>query len=126
MSFGIFVQGFREGDRRDADATRLRSALEPHLVKATHGWNLRAGNATAEIYGVDDLTTGFMVTHVDGPEIYDVIVRVGAACDLVILAPGVAAALTHRDQRAHVPEELRASAVVVASGAELVALIESS
>lgn len=125
MSFGILVQGFRDGDRRDADATTLRAALAPHLVKAAHGWNLRVGNSTAEIYGVEDLTSGFMLTHVAGAEIHDLLVRVAAACDLVILAPGVPAALTRRDQRAHVPAELRHNAVLVASGAELVDLIGS-
>jgi hypothetical protein len=43
-----------------------------------------------------------------------------------ILAPGVPTALTHADQRVHLPDELRNEAVVVRSGAELVALIESS
>jgi hypothetical protein len=124
MSFDIFVQGFHDGAERDADATALRAILAPHLVKAAHGWKLHAGNSTAEIYGIEELTS-FMVTHIDGAEVYDVIVRVAALCDLVIMAPGVPVALTRAEQQQHLPEELRDDAEVVTSGAELVALIES-
>ena len=87
VSVDIFVQGFHSGAMRDADATALREALAPYLVEAANGWNLHVDNSSAEIYGVDDLTS-FMVTHVDGVEIYDVLVRVAARFDLVLLLPG--------------------------------------
>lgn len=126
MSFDIFVQGFLHGDARDVDVKLARVALTPYLVKNTHGWNLRAAGSTAEIYGVENLAKGFMVTHVDGAEIYDLLVEVVKACDLVMLPVGCPAVLARAEQRDHLPEEFRDTAVVVTSGAELVALIVSS
>lgn len=125
MSFDIFVQGFRDGASREADADALRAALAPYLVRTELGWNLRAGRSTAEIHGVEHLPTGFMITHVDGDELYDVIVHVAAACDLVIVPVGVAAAITREQQRDHLPEVLRGAAVLVTSGADLRAVIVS-
>ena len=125
MSFDLCVQGFHHGVARDAEATALREALAPYLVKVANGWNLRAGNSTAEIYGVEELTS-VMVTRADGVEIFDVLFRVAVRFDLVILAPGVPAALTRAEQRQHLPDEIRNEAKLVTSGAELVAFIESS
>lgn len=125
MSFDILVQGFQHGDARDADAIALREALAPYLAEGAHGWALRAGSSTAEIYGLEDLTS-FMVTHIEGGQIYDVLVRIAAQLDLVILAAGAPAALTRAEQQPHLPDELRLDAKLVASGAELLALIESA
>ncbi len=125
MSSDIFVQGFDHGAARDADATALREFLAPYLINVANRWNLRVGMSTAEIHGVETLSS-FMVTHVDGAEIYDVLVRVARHFDLVIIAPGLPAALTRAEQRQHLPDELRNDAKLVTSGPELVALIESS
>lgn len=125
MSFDLFVQGFHRGAARDADATALREALSPYLVDVANGWSLRVGTSTAEIYGVEALTS-FMVTHVDGAEVYDVIVRVAFQLDLVILAPGAPVGVTRAEQQEHLPDEIRNDAKLVASGPELIALIESA
>jgi hypothetical protein len=123
VSFDLFVQGFHDGNARDADRDALRVALAPYVVSGTSGATLRAAASTAEIYGLEDLARGFMVTHVDGGEIFDVLVDVAAACDLVILPVGVSTAITREEQRVHLPDELRDEAVLVRSGAELRALI---
>lgn len=83
------------------------------------------GTPTAEIYGVEELTS-FMVTHVEGAEVYDVIVRVAFQLDLVILAPGAPVGVTRAEQQEHLPDEIRNDAQLVTSGPGLVALIESS
>ena len=126
MSVEICLQGFRDGDSHDADVSELRDALAPYIIETANGWDLRTGNSRAEIYGLDDLASGFMVTHVAGAELYDVLVRVAALCDLVILMPGLPAALTRDEQQRHLPEEIRVDAKLVTSGADLVALIESA
>lgn len=68
---------------------------------------------------MEDLTS-FMVTHVDGVEVYDVLVRVACRLDLAILA------LTRAGQQQHMPGEIRSDAKLVTTGAELVALVELS
>jgi hypothetical protein len=127
VSFDIVVQGFRDGDARDTDGDALRAALAPYLTGSSpNSWNLRAEDSTAEIYGVDDLATGFMVTHVSGEKLWDVLVDIAAAFDLVILPAGVGTAMTRPEQHAHLPPELRADAFLVGSGAELLARIRAS
>lgn len=126
LSLDIFIQAFRHGDAREVDAKMLREALAPYLFEIERGWNLRSGNSEAEIYGVEDLASGFMVTRIDGAQIYDVLVRVAAACDLVIMPVGVFVAITRREQLEDLPDVLQGDAVLVVSGAELIALIESS
>src|SRR5262245_18451139 len=123
MSFDIFVQAFRHGNRHDVGASAVHDALAPFLVEGKGGWHLRAGLSSAELYGVENLGTGFMVTHVDGDELWDVLVQVARACDLVIMPVGVATAITRPDQVRHLPEEIREGAELVTSGAELRELI---
>jgi hypothetical protein len=126
MGFDIFVQGFRHGEPHERDAKAIRRALAPYLVEMPNGWNLRFRASDAEIYGVDDLATGFMVTHANGDDIFDLLVHVAAACDLVIYPVGVPAAVTRKEQLDHLPDALRDNAVLVTSGAELIELIKSS
>jgi hypothetical protein len=78
LSFDIFVQGFERGEARNADANAVRRALAPYLIQVGDGWNLRAARATAEVYGVEKLASGFMVTHIDGTELHDVLVESSA------------------------------------------------
>lgn len=125
MSFDIFVQAFEHGEARKVDARALRRALAPYLIQVENGWNLRAGRATAEIYGVEKLGSGFTVTHVDGVDLYDVLVEIAAAFDLVIMPVGVPTAITRREQLNHLPDVLRDDALLVSSGGELLKLIES-
>ena len=126
MSFDIHVRRFRDGDILDADAALVRSLLAPFLVEQGGGWNLRMDEADAEVYGVETLERGFMVTHVSGVALYDLVVRVAAACDFVIMPVGCPVALTSEQQRAHLPDGFDGDAVVVSSGAELIQLIRNS
>lgn len=118
MSFDIFVQGFTAGDARDLHPTSLRVALAPYLdADRTH---VRVGDDNAEIYLSE---TSFMVTHVEGDAIWDVLVEVARRCDLVIMPVGCPVALIDAEQRIELPHELRDSTVVVSTGAELLAAI---
>jgi hypothetical protein len=96
------------------------------LVQHEHGWNLRTASSAAEIHGVEDLASGFMVTQVEGEEIFDVLVQVASDCDLVIMPVGIPTVITRQEQLAHLPDVLRDGAVFVTSGAQLRALIENT
>ncbi len=126
MSFDIFLQRFEAGDGADADAVAVRSALEPYLAVAASGYAcLHVGGVEADIYGVENLESGFMVNHVGGPAVYDALVGVAQACDLVIIPVGCATAVIDDRQRLDLPEELAAEAVRVSTGQDLRRLIES-
>src|SRR5512138_624682 len=100
LSFDIFVQGFERGDARRLDATALRDRLALNLVDVGGGWQLHAGSSTAEIHGIETLESGFMVTHVDGTELYDLLVEVAVAFDLVILPASAVVVVTRDEQMA--------------------------
>jgi hypothetical protein len=117
VSFDIYFQGFDHGAAREVDATALREFLAPYLINGANGWNLRVGMSTAEICRVEELSS-FMVTHVDGPEFYEVLVSLARQFDLVILAPGIPAALARAEQKQHLPNEIRHDAKLVTSGPE--------
>jgi hypothetical protein len=126
VSFDIFLQRFVGGDGADADTNALRVALEPYLVLVAGNPRLRVGDAQAEIYGEDDLASGFMVNHVDGPGVYEVLVAAAHAGDLVIVPVGCPTAIIDERQRAELPEELGAEAIRVGTGPELQRLIEDA
>ena len=118
MSFDLFLMGFRDGDVAVLDGDRVAAALEPYLRRRGVQEILAVGAAEGQIYGLDDLTTGFMVNHMD-PALYDVLYAVSVACDLVVIAPGYPIALVDDAQRAHLPANVDMPAVLVRSGAEL-------
>jgi hypothetical protein len=69
---------------------------------------------------------GFMVNHVSGREAWDVLFAMASRAHLAILPVGCATVATSAADRAGLPPELMADAVVLRSGAELLASIEAS
>lgn len=122
----IFVQRFRHGDGCDADASAVLAALEPYLDHSGRSPRLRVGDADGELYGLEDLASGFMVAHAGGAAILGALVAVARACDLVILPVGCPTAITDERQRSHLPAELADEAVLVTSGEALQRLIETA
>jgi hypothetical protein len=69
---------------------------------------------------------GIMVNHVSVREAWDVLFAVASRAHLAILPVGCATVATSAADRAELPPELMADAVVLRSGAELLASIEAS
>jgi hypothetical protein len=88
----------------------------------------RVGDGDAEVYGVDDLSTGLMFTHLNGCEVWDVVFDVARAGGCVVMpVDGPVGVLDEVDAQ-HVPASLADAVgiVVVSSGSDLLRLIESS
>ncbi|MEU7655717.1 hypothetical protein AB0C42_29270 [Micromonospora taraxaci] len=66
-----------------------------------------------------------MISRFSAGAILDTLVRYIGLADAVVLAPGCPTLLAHEGQRQHLPEELRADAVVVQAGADVERVLRS-
>ncbi|NTW42642.1 MAG: hypothetical protein HGA44_22690 [Cellulomonadaceae bacterium] len=69
MSFDVYAQRFVGGEPADADSDALREFIAPHIARIEPGTDfaqLSFDDGTADLYGVDEPGTGFMVNHVSG------------------------------------------------------------
>ncbi len=122
MSFDVFVQRFVGGDPVAADATTVRGMLEPFVDGVEDDFaRLRARDGQADLYGWDDLDSGFLVNHISGVAILDLIVRVAAAAQLTIIPVGCPTAVASLDQVPDLPDDLRDDVILVNCGSDLLA-----
>ncbi|MCW5718926.1 MAG: hypothetical protein KIS68_13945 [Bauldia sp.] len=96
MSFDVFVQTFENGGAGVADAEVIRALLAPY-VRGNETRRLYTTDGTAELFGWDRLSSGFMVNHAGGREIWDVLVRVAKAARPTIMPIGCPVAVTSSD-----------------------------
>ncbi|WP_188037173.1 hypothetical protein [Actinotalea sp. JY-7885] len=76
-------------------------------------------DGTADLYGIRDPGTGFMVNHVGGERAWDLLARVLEAGSMTLLPMGEPAIVWSEAVRAHLPDDFIARAVIVSSGADL-------
>ncbi|MCP3882990.1 MAG: hypothetical protein GY701_32020 [Sulfitobacter sp.] len=128
MSFDIYVQAFRNGGAGSGNAAAINAVLAAHVSKTgSHGFaRLKTDDGSADLYGYDNLASGFMVNYVSGDLTWDLIVRAARASDLVILPVGCPACVTSEASYGHLPTDLSENAVLVSDGAGLRSLIEES
>ncbi len=129
MSFDVYVQRFRDRDAAPADAALLTELLQPYLEPRDgdpRRGNLRFADGDAEIYGTDDLTTGFMLTHIAGREAWDVLADIGGRAGLTIMPVGCPTLVFDKSAIAHLPDPLGDDVVVVATGADILRAIEGA
>jgi hypothetical protein len=121
VSFDIFVQKFEHGEGVPADGEAIAAVLEPFIVRRDEqGWALLSfADGTADLYGMKHLGDGFMVNHVVGDDVWDVLVEVARAARMVVVAAGCPVALTGLETIGQLPDALREDAVVVGTGADL-------
>lgn len=101
----------------------MREVLAPHVTKKSGSFvHVRVGDGEADIYLGDD---GMMANHVSGQDPLDLLVKGARAADWVILPPDCPTCLTGSGQREELPEGLSDDVVVVETGADLRAVIES-
>lgn len=122
MSVDVFFWPFRDGDMGRVDPQQVARLLAPALVQDERGFTrLVFADGSAQLYGLDELDTGFMVNHVDGFAAWDFLVGVADEAALAIVTPGCPAAVTRSELLAHLPDLLREDAVVVTTGSQLLA-----
>ena len=125
VSFDVFVQAFRSGDTATADATAVRDVLAPHVSEADASGFARlvAGDGEADLYGYDDLSSGFMASHISGEHAWDLLVDAAKVARLTILPVGGPTCVTTEETIAELPQELAYDVRLVESGADLRAAI---
>jgi hypothetical protein len=126
VSFDIFLQCFKAGDAVDGGAEESLDVLRPYLVQAPYGGvaSVRTIDGEAEVYGLD--TGSLMITGVSGEAIWQLIFDLAAAADYAILAFGRPVCLVDASLQEQLPALLSDPVVVVASGRELMDVVQSS
>ena len=125
VSFDIFLQRFKAGDGVDGGAEEALDILRPYLVDTPHeGFaSVRTIDGEAEVYGLD--TGSLMITEVSGEAIWQLIVDMAEAADYAILAFGRPVCLVDASLKEQLPELLSDPVVVVASGRDLLDVVQS-
>ncbi len=123
MSFDVFFQGFLAGESSERGGAQMREVLAPHISEEyEHFFRVRVGDGEADICLHDG---GMMANHIEGRDPWDLLVLGARAADWVIIPVGCPTCLTQPDQMEELPEALDKDVVVIETGAELRAVIES-
>lgn len=124
--------GFRHGRPSGTGGAAARAVLEPHCRTdpGEPGFlHLSIGDGGADVYLRPGDPDHMMVNHVAGDDPWSLLVEAARTADWVILLPGGTAAitaLTSPDQREHLPAGWVTETALVSSGADLLAVIQSS
>lgn len=125
MSYELFVQRFEQGDAAPMAADALLTVFQlrvDHREPQDDYWHISADDGgTADVYAdlADDTLSSFMMSRFSAGAVLDMLVTFIGLADAVVLPPGCPTLLAHEGQRCHLPEELRADAVVVRAGADV-------
>lgn len=123
MSFDVFFQGFIAGESSERGGAEMRLVLAPHVVERQGSFlRVQVGDGEADVYLNDD---GMMANHISGRDAWDLLLKGAESANWVIMPLDCPTCLTQPGQREELPEELRDDVVVVETGADLRAVIES-
>ncbi|MEO1058110.1 MAG: hypothetical protein AAFY28_14460 [Actinomycetota bacterium] len=129
MSLDVFVQGFRRGESARGDGHEVRKALERFISDSGGTWaRVTTGDGDAEVYGMDDLDSGLMFTNLSGRAVWDVVFETARAGGFVVMPVGCPVGVPDERHLEHLPTSLvdRAGVVVVSSGTDLLAVVQSA
>jgi hypothetical protein len=124
VSFDIYLQGFERGGGAPGVPDEANRVLQPYLRVNPDGFaNVVTDDGDAEVYGVG--TDGLMFTHASGRRSSGLGCRVrrGPAGNWTTVPVGCPTCVPTSSMIAELPDELRAHAVVVNSGAELLDVV---
>ena len=123
MSFDVFFQGFLAGEPSQHGGAQMREVLAPHVSEEDRTFlRVRVGDGEADIYIGEG---GMMANHIWGHDPWDLLVYGARAANWVIIPVGCPACLTQPGQLEELPGGLDGDVVVVETGADLLAVIES-
>lgn len=123
MAFDVFFQGFIGGEGSGSGGSEMRKVLAPHVKERRGSFlHVRIGDGEADIYLTGD---GMMANHISGRDPWDLLVKGAQAANWVILPLDRPTCLTGIGQREELPEGMDEDVVVVDTGADLLAVIES-
>lgn len=126
MSFGILLQSFAHGQAAAGHPDGAFRALEPYLdgSPADGFAHLATPDGDADVFGIG--STGLMINGDSGEFIWQLLVDVAVAGDYAIMPVGRPVCLVREDMKDDLPEEMRADAVVVRSGADVMNLVTAA
>jgi hypothetical protein len=101
---------------------QANQVLRPYLYVSPEGFTrVTTDDGDAEVYGVG--TDGLMFTHASGRQVWTVMYEVARAGNWAIIPVGCATCVPTQSMVAHVPDALRADALVVSSGDDVLAAV---
>jgi hypothetical protein len=123
VSYEVYLFRFQRGECMDIDAARLMEMIQPLIVWRDEEHDcvgLRtADGGEADLYGVGEDAATLMFSHWSWGDICDLMAKLARELDMVIVPPDRLAMLIDERQRAHLPEEFMAEAVVVRTGIDI-------
>lgn len=122
MSFDVCAQRLVNGDTAEADSDVLRTLIAPHVVRTEPEFDfaeLHFDDGAADVHGIDEPGTGFMVDHVSGDLAWDLLAKVVETGGMTLLPVGAPPMVFSEAMRAHLPHELAGEAVIVTSDADM-------
>jgi hypothetical protein len=131
VSYDMFVQRFEHGDAAPMGADAFRSVFGPSVDRREpqlNYWHVCTDDGgTADVYAAlaGGTLDSVMISRFSGGLVLDMLVRFIVLADAVVLPPGCPTLLADEGQRHHLPEELRAEAVVVQVGADVELALQS-
>jgi hypothetical protein len=123
MSFGILLQSFARGQAAAGHPEGAFRALEPYLDGNPAGGfaRLATPDGDADVFGIG--SSGLMINRASGEFIWQLLIDVAVAGDYAIMPVGRPVCLVREDMKDDLPEEMRADAVVVRSGTDVMKLV---
>jgi hypothetical protein len=131
MSYDMFVQRFDQGDAAPMAGDAFMAVFEPRVDRREpqHSyWHISAEDGgTADLYAAlaDGTLDSLMISRFSAGAVLDMLVKYIGLADAVVLPPGCPTLLAHEGQRDHLPEELRADAVIVQAGPDVERVLRS-
>ncbi|GIJ49419.1 hypothetical protein Val02_63050 [Virgisporangium aliadipatigenens] len=132
MSYDLFVQRFENGDAAAMDGIAFRAVWGPYVDRTEPEfdlWHFQVDDGGgAEIYGgvAGETFDSLVISRFSPGRVLDLLVEFAAAADAVVMPPGCPTLLVREDQRRHLPEELRADAVIVRGGADVERILDEN
>jgi len=127
VSFDIHFQRFEGCVPGHAVDQRVLDVLEPLIVDRDRDWaRIATVDGDADVYGIDDPSSGLMINHASGRAIWDVMFEVAKGGNFAVMPMGCGTLIVHEAGKAALPDEVPEPIVTVASGADLLRAVESA
>jgi hypothetical protein len=124
VSYDIFFQRFEGGQPASGDEAAALAVLHPFLKDRREGWgSIVTADGDAAIYGTDNLGSGVMFNHAGGRRVWDLMFEVALAGKFPVMMD-VGTAVADEALIAHLGEGVPEPIVVIASGADLLELVQ--
>lgn len=126
-SFDIFFQRFPEGSLSPSGVRAVEELLAPLIEERDGAWaRIRTLDGEADLYGTDTLAAHFMINHASGRAIWDVMFDLARVGGFAVMPVGCGTCITPSTRPSDLPPEVPGPIRVVASGAELLGVVETA